>query len=135
MRSLCFYLCIVSSFSTGSTVCAWYLGDKLSIVLFQVTMVLFLCNLAVLVLLEREKATKKPDQEYKERIADMLNETQEDFLRGFKSMAYSDTKKDQRKFVAIYSNLLEMVYGKSVKLISKDVFDDLRRTSREGGEL
>ena len=47
----------------------------------------------------------------KEFLASLLTSTQEEFREAFTALAQSKNNKDQRKFAALYCNLLEFTYG------------------------
>lgn len=44
-------------------------------------------------------------------ILGILGETREEFRQAFIEMSHSTVQKDRRKFVALYANLLEVVFG------------------------
>jgi ATP-dependent RNA circularization protein (DNA/RNA ligase family) len=50
----------------------------------------------------------------KEELKSILSETKEEFRKGFIALAHSEMKKDQRKFMSLYANLLELAFGKYV---------------------
>lgn len=45
-------------------------------------------------------------------IQGILGDTRNEFREAFIEMSHSTAKKDRRKFVALYANLLEVVNGK-----------------------
>lgn len=49
------------------------------------------------------------DHQTVEFLRSLLSETREQFRERFLAMANSQAKKDQRKFVAIYANLSELI--------------------------
>lgn len=70
-------------------------------------------------------------------IALILGETKDDFRKAFKALASSEQRKDQRKFVAIYANLLELCLGRplrKVPLDTKELREMLSEFFGEGGE-
>lgn len=57
------------------------------------------------------------DHQTVEFLRSLLSETREQFRERFLAMANSQAKKDQRKFVAIYANLSELINPRPVVTI------------------